>query len=160
VRVSEIMTREVITVSPETPIHEVARLIFDRNLTGMPVVDGEGKVVGIITEYDLMSRSEHIHLPTYMNLLGQLGGGNKQIAGAIEKIQHLEAKDVMTAEVVTVTPYLEVEKAADIFASQHINPLPVVEEGRLVGIVSRADIVKLFKKIIPHAQETAHKVSL
>lgn len=146
--VSEIMTKEVITVTPETPIHEVASLIFDKNLTGMPVIDQFWHVVGIITEYDLMSRSEHIHLPTYLNLLKQLtkGSNTKEISSSIQKIQSLAAKDLMTREVVTVAPETPIEDAAQIFADQHINPLPVVKDGMLIGIVSRADIVKLFKK--------------
>lgn len=157
--VHNIMTKDVIAVTADTPISEIAELLFDHNLTGMPVLDEDRHVVGVITEYDLMSRSEHIHLPTYMNLLRQLGSGNKHVSGAIEKIQRLKANDVMTGEVVTVSPYLEVEKAAEIFVSQHINPLPVVESGRLVGIISRADIVKLFKRISP-APAMVHKVNI
>lgn len=148
-QVQEIMTPKVISVMPTTPVYEVASLIFDHNLTGMPVVDNENQVVGIITEYDLMSRSEHIHLPTYVNLLKELAEGSptRELTGAIEKIQHLKAQDLMTTPVVSVSPDTPVEKAAEIFSEQHINPLPVIEEGKLVGIISRADIVKLFKKV-------------
>lgn len=147
-KIQNIMTKETITVTEDTPVFEVAELLFDRNLTGMPVIDSECHVIGIITEYDLLSRSEHIHIPTYIKLLSQFkaaGSESSNIKKEINKIQELEARDVMTKPVVTVSPDTEVAEAARIFTDEHINPLPVVDgQGILVGIISRADIVKLF----------------
>jgi len=150
-QVQDIMTKDVITVTEDTPVFKVAENLFDKGLTGMPVVDDEKHVVGIITEYDLMSREEHIHIPSYMKLWGQfkLAGNKKhEIKHEIDKILHLKAEDIMTRPVVTVSGDTQVAEAARIFADEHINPLPVVDEnGVLVGIVSRADVVKLFKNI-------------
>lgn len=145
----DIMTKDVISVTIDTSVSEAANLLFDHNLTGMPVVDEDRHVIGMITEYDLLSRGEHIHIPSYMKLLSafKIAGDKRAIKQEIDKILSLKASDIMTHPVVTVSPDTEVTEAARIFADEHINPLPVVDEhGILVGIVSRADIVKLFKK--------------
>lgn len=147
--IKTIMTKKVISCSPETTVAEIARLLFDRNLTGMPVVDGKGKVVGIVTEYDLMSKYMGVHIPTYVKLLESLGRNEvgTRIRDELEAILRTTAREIMTDKAVTVSPESTVESAAVIFSEQRINPLPVVDKaGKLVGIVSRADIVKLFKK--------------
>ncbi|MEW6610259.1 MAG: CBS domain-containing protein [Patescibacteria group bacterium] len=147
--IKTIMTKEVISCHPETTVAEIARLLFDHNLTGMPVVDYHNKVVGIVTEYDLMSKHMGVHIPTYMKLLESLGRNEvgTRIRDELEAILRTTAKEIMTDKAVTVRPESIVENAALIFSEQRINPLPVVDKsGQLVGIVSRADIVKLFKK--------------
>jgi len=144
------MTKEVTSVTVSTPVSRVAELLFDGNLTGMPVLDAGGHVIGIITEYDLMSRQEHIHIPSYVKLLSQfkVAGDKRTVKGEIDKILSLKASDVMSKPVVTISPETEVSEAARIFSEEHINPLPVVDRnGKLAGIISRADIVKLFKTI-------------
>ncbi len=147
-RVSEIMTKDVITVKEDTPISDIAELLFDRNLTGVPVVSEDGRIVGIITEYDLMSDASKIHIPTYINLLTQLkmiSGDTESIKKNIDDIKRIRAEDIMTSPVVTISKDAEVAEAARIFTRQRINPLPVVDgAGVLQGIISRADIVKLF----------------
>lgn len=151
--VRDIMTHDVINVQPDTPVSQIAELLFDKGLTGVPVVDAENHVQGIITEYDLVSRGEHIHIPTYMKLLAQFkaAGDKSAVRHEINKVQSLRASDIMTHPVVTIGPDTEVAEAARIFADEHINPLPVVDtSGVLAGIVSRADIVKLFKTLDTH----------
>jgi len=146
--VRDVMTSNVISVTTETPVSTVAELLFDKNLTGTPVVDENKHVVGMITEYDLLSRQEHIHIPSYMKLLSQfkVAGDKRMIKTEIDKILSLRAADVMTKPVVTISPDTEVSEAARIFSDERINPLPVVDpNGQLMGIISRADIVKLFK---------------
>ena len=147
--IKTIMTKKVISCHPETTVAEIAHLLFDRNLTGMPVVDGSGKVVGIVTEYDLMSKNLGVHIPTYMKLLESLGKKEvgTRIRDELEAILRTTAREIMTDKAVTVRPDSTVENAARMFGEQRINPLPVVDKaGTLVGIVSRADIVNLFKK--------------
>ncbi len=147
-KVGEIMTKNVITVDERTPISEVATVLFDKNLTGVPVIDDDRHVVGIITEYDLISGSSEIHIPTYVNLLTKLkllDNGNDKIKEDIEDIKDIRAKDVMTHPVITISEDTDVAEAARIFTEDRINPLPVVNnKGQLIGIISRADIVKLF----------------
>ncbi len=149
-KVNEIMTRDVISIGADASISQVAELLFDDNLTGVPVVDEQKHVIGILTEYDLLSRQDHIHIPTYMKLLSQfkIAKSDKSVQQEISKVQSLQASDIMTRPVVTISEDTDVSEAARIFADDRINPLPVVDHnGILVGIISRADIVKLFKLI-------------
>ncbi len=149
--VKDIMTIDVIAVHPETTISKVASLLFYNNLTGMPVVDEDNKVIGIVTEYDLISPELGLHIPTYIKLLKNVGGVDKDykdLKKEIEKLAQASVKEVMTRDVITVTPDTTISSLVDIIMEHHINPIPVVDkEGRLVGIVSRADLVKLLKEI-------------
>lgn len=148
-KVSDIMTKKVISVKEESPISEVAKLLFEKDLTGIPVINDSNHVVGIVTEYDLISESSDIHIPTYINLLTQLKlvkGNEKEIQKNIDEIKDIRVRDIMTYPVVTLSGDTEVSEAARIFTEDRINPLPVVNSsGVLIGIISRADIVKLFK---------------
>ncbi len=142
------MTKRVITVNFDTPISAVAELLFDGNLTGVPVVDEQNYVIGIVTEYDLVSKHEHLHIPTYTKLLTQLRASKNDTntKRQIESVQALQVGDIMTRSVVTLREDEDISRAADIFSEQRINPLPVLNsEQKLVGIVSRADLVKLLK---------------
>lgn len=149
-KVNEIMTKDVVSIGADASISQVAELLFDDNLTGVPVVDGQKHVIGILTEYDLLSRQDHVHIPTYMKLLSQfkIAKSDKSVQQEISKVQSLRVFDIMTRPVVTISENTDVSEAARIFADERINPLPVVDgNGVLVGIISRADIVKLFKLI-------------
>lgn len=147
--VASIMTKKVVSVVPGATVAEIAHLLFDKNLSGVPVVDDARQVVGIVTEYDLMSRHMSVHIPTYMSLLETIATsqGSTRIMDELEAVRRTTAEAIMTSPVVTVKEDTAVEEAARIFAGQRINPLPVVDKaGKLIGIVSRADIVKLFKR--------------
>lgn len=150
--VRDIMTKEVISADPGMPITEVARLLFENNLTGMPVLDPESKVVGIVTEYDLMSPELNIHIPTYIEFLQSLGSAKDSVAEQFKdeakRIANTTAEDVMTKGVITAHPTTSVEMLISLITEHRINPVPVVDEGNiLVGIASRADLVKLLRDI-------------
>lgn len=148
--VKEIMTKKVITVKEDDPISRLAELLFDENLTGVPVVDDSNHVMGIVTEHDFISREKHIHIPTYVALLSQFKTMKKDssVTQELERIQSLKVKDLMTHPVVTLSQETNVSEAARIFSEDRINPLPVVnKDGALVGIISRADIVNLFRTL-------------
>ena len=111
--VVEIMSRHVISVPPTMPAAEVARLIQERRITGLPVVDAQGSVVGIVSEIDVAPR----------------GGAT--------------AADIMSRQVVTVPPETTVREVAALLLERRIRRAPVVADGRLVGIVSRSDLLRL-----------------
>jgi len=148
-KVEAIMTKEVISVHADATVAEIAHILFERNLTGVPVIEQDGTVIGIITEYDLMSRNMAVHIPTYVRLLESLEGeqSGTRMMDEMEAIRRTTARAIMTAPVVTLWKETTVDEAARIFSEAHINPLPVVDEqGKLAGIVSRSDIVKLFRR--------------
>lgn len=147
-KVKEIMTKKVITARSDTPIAIIAELLWKNHFTGLPVVDNNLKVLGIVTEYDLLSRGEHIHIPSYIKFLKQFKAGKTgEAKQEVKRIQSLLAKDIMTAPVVTVTPDTTVAESARIFSEKRINPLPVVNQaGKLTGIIARSDVIKLFSQ--------------
>jgi CBS domain-containing protein/PII-like signaling protein len=139
-RVGAIMTREVVTVHPETPVGEIVRMLLDRDYRALPVVDSDGVLVGIVTNRDLVERGG---LSARVELLGALGGAalERELAssGARERI----AADVMTREVAWVGPDEALKQTAHLMAERHIKRLPVVDQAkRLVGILSRVDVLR------------------
>lgn len=143
-KVSKILTKDVITISPDTTIKEVAQLLIKHDLVGLPVVENE-KVVGIVTEGDLIMKKAHIHLPAYIQLLDSflyLESG-KEVEKDLQKILAVKVKDIMTKDFITVDLDSTVEELASIMHENHVNPIPVLDDKKLVGIVSRSDLVAL-----------------
>lgn len=141
------MTKEVISVRPETPIIEAHKVISDHHFHGVPVVDKENRLVGILTEYDLIAKGSFIHLPTFQKIVTELNieknhGG---LPRDIEALEKLKVKDVMNSNPLTLPDTASLEDALVAFRSHHrVNPVPVVDEDRkVVGVVSRFDILKV-----------------
>jgi CBS domain-containing protein len=147
-KVKDIMTKNVIACSSDTPIKEAARLMYLNGLTGMPVLDEKDKIVGIITEGDLVKLEGELHIPNLLGVLGSLVYLDNPLNGdEIEKqlkiMTATEVGKLMSKNVVSIASDAKVEEAAELFLHKKGNPIPVMEDGKLVGIVSRADIVKL-----------------
>jgi CBS domain-containing protein len=148
VKVSEIMTAHVLTARADTPVGEVALTMTDRAISGMPVLDGEGRVIGLVTERELVLRSTRIDPPAFLPVL-DARIPLETPAHYRRRIQHIvgtRVSDVMTEEFTTIGPDSDVEELAALMAKPGVNPVPVVEEGRLVGIVSRADLVRMMTR--------------
>lgn len=151
-QVGDLMTKNVISVHPQMSIDRVAAVLFDNNLTGAPVLDDQGKIVGIVTEYDFFSPDLKVHIPTYINLLKLLrvkknDQDSKDFLAGVEELGRTKVENIMTRDVVTVKANTDVAALIDLIINQRINPVPVVDEqNNLVGIVSRADLVKLLKQ--------------
>ncbi|HLA77474.1 MAG TPA: CBS domain-containing protein [Vicinamibacteria bacterium] len=147
-KVRDIMIAEVVTAEPETSVNLVAQLMDRGGLSGVPVVDGSGHVVGIVTEVDLIVRNQRLEPPAFFQLLdGRIP--LETPAHYRKRLQHMlgtQARDVMTEKVVSVGPEEEVEALAELMVKRGVNPVPVVEAGRLVGIVSRADLIRMMAR--------------
>ncbi|HUZ02404.1 MAG TPA: CBS domain-containing protein [Thermomicrobiaceae bacterium] len=142
--ISQLMQRDVITVGRHSPVSEVARLLWENQLSGIPVIDGL-HVVGMITESDLISRESEWDAPLYIPFLDayfRIPGSAHQ--DQLRRILATTAGELMTEPAVTVGPEATVQDVATIMYERHVNPVPVVDgRGDLIGIVSRADIVHL-----------------
>ena len=140
VTAGEIMTREVVVVRPDTPLAEVAKIMGLREISGVPVVDPNGKVVGVISEKDFLTHMG-VHEPkNFMSLVASCLKSKGCVALPIKK---REAADLMTSPAVTVGPDISVKEIAAIFTEKGLNRVPVTDpEGRLLGLVSRGDIIK------------------
>ena len=139
-KVSDVMTTDVVTVSVDTPLRDVAALLAAREISGVPVV-GEGRVVGVVSEGDILAK-ERGQAPAHRGLLGVLLDHR---AAAELKLDARTAGEAMSAPAVTIGPNRPVAVAAGTMVDEHVNRLPVVDaEGRLLGIVTRADLVRAF----------------
>ena len=141
-RARRIMSTTLFTVERTTPVREVIRLLIDQRISAVPVVDG-GRVVGIISEGDLILRERAYRQRGGMAFLAQqLFEDHEKQALEFRKAHGLVAEDVMTSPVITVLPGTPVEEIAHMMAERQIKRFPVVEDGRLVGIVSRGDVLR------------------
>jgi CBS domain-containing protein len=142
--VRDIMSKDVIKVYPDTPVSQIARLMADNDISGVPVVDKENKVLGVITELDLVLRNTHFKLPTFFMILDQLIYLQPpQEQKRLERMLGVTAEEIMTKPAITITPDTHIDDLSDLIVERRLNPIPVVEDERLVGIVSRSDIVRL-----------------
>ena len=147
-KIKEIMREKVVTVFPETKVKDIAKLLLKHDITGVPVVSKENQVVGIVTEADLIMQYSHIHFPLYIQILDSTIylENPAKIEQELKKIAAVTASDLMTKNVYTISPEDKVEDLANLIKDKHINPIPVTKGKKLVGIVSRADLVKLLAK--------------
>jgi CBS domain-containing protein len=138
------MTSDVVTVTPDTSVHEVARLIWEHKIGSVPVVEN-GHVVGIVTDYDLITRETDYDAPVFFSFLEAYfripGTGDEE---QLRRILAISARQLMSSPSVTVGPDDTVQDVATLMYDKRLNALPVVDnDNALVGIVTRADIVRL-----------------
>lgn len=135
------MQRDVVSVTPETTLKEVARILAARGFSGMPVVDADGAVVGVVSEADIIVK-EQGHGSRNGGLLGRLVGA----AYGDRRFSARTAGEAMTTPALTITPGEQVSAAARTMVERRVNRLPVVDGDRLVGIISRGDLVRAFQR--------------
>jgi len=140
VRAHDIMTTQVFSVNRTTPVMEVAELMAEKTVSGIPVLEEDGKVAGIISEKDFLSHMGSRDKTHFMAVVAECLKGKGCVA---MPIRSQKAEDIMTSPAVTVKEDTSVIEIANLFTEKNINRVPVInEEGRLKGIVSRADIVR------------------
>ncbi|MFZ5448483.1 MAG: CBS domain-containing protein [Thermodesulfobacteriota bacterium] len=136
---AEIMTKDVVVVNPDTPVAEVAQAMGERGVSGVPVVDAEGKVMGMISEKDFLSHMGVTEPKNFMSLVAACLKSKGCVALPIKKAL---ARDIMSSPAITVLPDTPVRTIAATMTARGINRVAVINpEGRLVGLVSRGDIV-------------------
>lgn len=143
-KVSEVMTKNVVSVKKDCTIEEIATLLLNKNISGVPVVDDGGKIIGIVTNKDLLYKSMQPDVPAALDILGALIyiGGVDRYNSELKKMTATKAEDIMTKDVITAELDDSVQKIATIMIHNNINRVPIVKGGELVGIVSRSDIIR------------------
>lgn len=143
--VADIMDDDPVTVGPDDPVESVVRLLRANELPGVPVVNEGGRCVGIVTEADLVIADEEgdLHLPHFVELFGGVVflESLRRFEERLQKAFASRAKDIMTEDPVTISPEASVTEAGRTISTSGHNRLPVVEHGRLVGVVTRVDVL-------------------
>ena len=144
-RVRDIMDPDPVTVTPETKVEDVIQTLREAELPGVPVVNAGGRCVGIVTEADLVIGDEEgdLHLPHYLQIFGGLVPIEplRRFEERLQKALAGDAEDMMTPDPTTIEPDATVHDAARLISESEHNRLPVVEHGRLVGVVTRVDVL-------------------
>jgi CBS domain-containing protein len=143
-KVMDIMQTSVITIQPDTEIKEIARTLFENKISGVPVVDSSGKLAGIISEGDLLHKETNPRIPDVIGFLGALiyYRGVKQYDSDFKKLIALQASEIMTRDVITINKDATIEEAATLMINRNVKRLPVMENEKMIGIISRMDVIK------------------
>ncbi len=137
------MTTELITISQETEIWQAAKVLIGNHINGVPVVDEAGKLVGILCQSDLIAQQKRLPIPSFFTFMDGLFSASsaKQIEKEIQKIAAITVAQAMTPDPVFVEPDMSIEVVAGLMVDNGYHTIPVLQEGRLVGIVGKDDIL-------------------
>jgi len=147
-KVKNIMTSPAVTIGPEDSLEDALGILSKNNFDGLPVVNKNNVLLGIITQYDLLTKGSSIHIPTVTKIFKEfkgLSGEKTFLSDELAKIEKLKVADVMNKDPLFVGPSTSVETLQQVFAEHHrVNPVPVLDENKkVVGVASRYDILKL-----------------
>ncbi len=144
IKAQEIMTREIISVTPDTEIAQAARLLLENRINGVPVVDATGELVGILCQSDLIAQQKSIPIPSLFTLLdGYIPlTPTKRMDREVAKIAATKVAEAMTIPPVTVDSETDIEKIAVLMVEKNFHTVPVVDGDKLVGIIGKEDILR------------------
>ena len=143
-KASDIMSSHVISVKKETSLKDLALLLYDHRINGVPVVDDDGSLIGIICESDLIRRDKKLHIPTVVTLFDAVFylESSRKFEKEVERISATKVEDLYTTKVVSIQKETPIDEIATIMAEKKIYTIPVMDGGRLVGIVGKADLIR------------------
>lgn len=141
--VRDAMTTHVVTVGPDAQLKDVARILIDAGISGLPVVDDRGAVLGVVSEADFLIKGQGAQAVRHRRL-ARLIGESEATREQLAKLAARTAGEAMTGPAITIEPGRLLQQAAAVMTEHQVNRLPVVEDGRLVGIITRADLVRAY----------------
>lgn len=147
-KVADFMTKEVITLTLDHTVEDAARLMLDKDISVIPIVDSKTRLVGIFTEGDFIGKNANIPhaLASIKKVLGQISY-SESIETLFQRSKGLALKKVMTESPKTIAPDCTLTDAVELMGRQHLKRIPVVENNELIGIITRRDIIKAFTMI-------------
>lgn len=159
-KVRNIMSVDVVKVGRDATVNDIARLMDQHGISGVPVIDGAGDLVGLVTETDLIVRNTRMEMPVFIQILDGIIPLEtpRHFRKRLRHMLGTMATDIMSEDVAVVGPDDEVEHLADVMVRKKGNPVPVVEDGRLVGIVSRADLIRMMAHELDDSKDEGHPV--
>jgi CBS domain-containing protein len=143
-KATDIMTTDVITVTLETSVQELARILSLHNISGVPVVDAAGNLIGVVTENDLIDQTKKLHIPTVVTILDSIFylENPDRMEKEMKRIAGTKVLDLYSSDPITVDEETTLEEIATIMAEKNIHTLPVVQEKKLIGVIGKKDIIK------------------
>ncbi len=157
-QVRDIMSSPAITVRPDTKIQEIASIMREHQISGLPVVDENGELLGKITELNLIARNAPVKQPHYITVLSAvIPVGIEDYFNYKEQLRQTlatNASELMDHEVHTIEPGVALEEAMEIMLHPEISMLPVIEQNKVIGVVTRTDLVRLIEKLEMAPEET------
>jgi acetoin utilization protein AcuB len=151
--VRDIMSRNPITIEPDTPVGTAIAVMVERKIRHLPVVDEQGAVIGIITDRDLRNVALAPAAEPYLS-----AAARRRLRGIGATLANLRVKDVMTGHPITTKPDMALSQAAALMLEQHIGSLPVIDNGKLVGIIAGRDAVKALAIQVPALRYAAESL--
>lgn len=138
------MSKDVLTVQPETSVSELARLLNTHNINGVPVVDSDNNLLGVVTENDLVYQKKKVHIPTVINILDSFIylESQSKMKEEMEKITGATVEQIYSKNAKTITPETTIDEIATMMAEQNIHTIPVVENNTLIGVIGKGDIIR------------------
>ena len=145
IRARDIMTKDVITVSPETDIAQATSILLNNHINGVPVVNRQGELVGMLCQSDLITQQKRFPLPSIFTFLDGLFSftSAKALEKEIHKIAATTVADAITADPVFVGPDATIEEVASLMVEKHFHTIPVMDNSRLVGVLGKEDVLKM-----------------
>lgn len=138
------MTTEVITISPEADITEAVKILLDKGVNGLPVVDESGHLVGILCQSDLVRMQKSLPIPSLFTLLDGFVplSSSALLEAEVKRIAASKVSDAMSTKVVTIAPDMTIDEIAALMVDKKFHTLPVADNGKLLGIVGKKDVLK------------------
>ncbi len=138
----DIMTTDVISVPPDMPVEKLAALFFEHKIGGAPVME-DGNLLGVVTESDLIDQSKNLHIPTVINILDAVFVLNpNKMDQEFKKMAGRTVREIFSKHSLTVCEDTPLNEIATLMAEKHVHTLPVVTDGKLVGVVGKSDLIK------------------
>jgi CBS domain-containing protein len=148
-KASQIMTKQYLTISPEMRVEELARLLLRKDVTGAVIVDKKGKLLGVVTEGDLIAKEKNLHLPTLVSIFDAVVylETSEHFKGELHKMVATRVEDIYSRDPVTIKLNSTLADIATLMSEKRIHFLPVLDGGRVEGVVGRREILKALAEL-------------
>jgi CBS-domain-containing membrane protein len=142
--VEQVMTRDVITVTPETSIRDLAGILTEKHINGVPVVDDEGDVIGVVCESDLVNQNKPLHIPTVFVILDSIIPLENpwRLQKEFKRLTATTVGEIFSKPAVCVAPETDVSEVARLMSERKLYTIPVTDRGKLVGVMGKADVIR------------------
>lgn len=143
-KAADVMSRDVITVKAETSLRDLAEILSQNNINGVPVIDDAGELVGVVCESDLVERNKPLHIPTVFFILDSIIPMENpwRIQKEFKRLTSTKVEDIYSSPAISVNPDTDITEVACIMSEKKIHTLPVVDRGKLVGVVGKGDVIR------------------